>query len=152
MKTAIVTALKNTFSGTPWYGESFWSVIASLEYHDLNKTTPSGKSIGHVLNHILAWRTYALEQLSGNKDYYLEVGSIQDWDITKNFDSDSCHILLTAIKNNQEKLIQAISSLPEQHLKHKVPGKKYTFYDLILGIRDHDIYHLGQISLIKNNL
>lgn len=149
MKTALLTALKDAFSGTPWYGESIWSVISLLNTSDLNKTTSSGKSIGHILSHILAWRTYALEQLSGNKTYHLEVGSTQDWDTTRYFNGKDYQALLTAIQTNQEKLIQTISIFPEERLLHKVPGKNYTFYSLINGLREHDIYHLGQINLLK---
>jgi hypothetical protein len=37
----------------------------------------------------------------------------------------------------------------DSYLTEIVPGRDYDFYTLIHGIIHHDIYHSGQVSMIK---
>ena len=44
---------------------------------------------------------------------------------------------------------EAIASIPESKLNVKPPTSKYTNTAIIYGIANHDIYHAGQIQLLK---
>ena len=46
-------------------------------------------------------------------------------------------------------LRQAVAALSDAHLDAIPEGSKTTTIDLILGIARHDIYHAGQIQLLK---
>ena len=46
-------------------------------------------------------------------------------------------------------LRQALSRFPEDRLNETVPGKEFPFYVLIHGAVQHDLYHAGQIVLLK---
>jgi hypothetical protein len=54
---------------------------------------------------------------------------------------------------SQNALVEAIKNFPEERLGELVPNAthKYTFYTLIHGVIHHDIYHLGQIALLKKS-
>jgi uncharacterized damage-inducible protein DinB len=58
------------------------------------------------------------------------------------------------LKSSQNDLVETIKKFPEERLGEIVPeGEyKYTFYTLIHGIIQHDVYHLGQIGYIKKLL
>jgi len=32
---------------------------------------------------------------------------------------------------------------------HQVPGKRYDFYHMLHGIAQHELYHAGQIAILK---
>jgi hypothetical protein len=49
----------------------------------------------------------------------------------------------------QRQLRAAIAALPESRLQAVESGKKATNIWLITGIAAHDLYHAGQIQLIK---
>jgi uncharacterized damage-inducible protein DinB len=61
---------------------------------------------------------------------------------------------LMALDESQTELLNRIEKLDATKLQDIVPheGYKYTFYTLIHGIIHHDIYHIGQVSLIKKAL
>lgn len=150
MKKTSMAAYHEVFSGSPWYGDALWPVISALSVQDFNKSTPQGKRVGHIIEHMLAWRNFVLHQLMGQSDYRLEVNSTADWDLSKEFTSTSRQALLDAFEINHQLLINAIEAFSEDKIYQMVPNKPYSFIVMIMGIRDHDIYHLGQINLLIN--
>jgi uncharacterized damage-inducible protein DinB len=54
------------------------------------------------------------------------------------------------LRTEHEKLLRAIASVPPSRLQRKPRGKgKWTLGELILGIAQHDAYHVGQIQMLK---
>ena len=47
------------------------------------------------------------------------------------------------------RLRETIAALPERALEQRLKGKRYTAAFTIRGIAAHDLYHAGQIQLIK---
>jgi DinB family protein len=47
------------------------------------------------------------------------------------------------------RLRETIAALPERALEQRLAGKRYTAAFTIRGIAAHDLYHAGQIQLIK---
>jgi len=46
-------------------------------------------------------------------------------------------------------LREAVARTPETRLSQRAPGSPFTYADLIAGIAAHDLYHAGQIQLLK---
>jgi hypothetical protein len=58
---------------------------------------------------------------------------------------------LQQLDASQAQLIAAFETFPPGKLHEQVPGSKeaFTFYSILHGIIHHDLYHAGQIMLIK---
>jgi uncharacterized damage-inducible protein DinB len=143
----IVSLLRRAFEKNAWYGPSLKEVLSGVSGDDATQRIGDSHSIIELVNHIISWKIFVIEKLKGNTDYKVDELSnfprIDDWDSTlKNLDSV------------QAQLLAAISELNTERLEEKVPheGYQYTFYALLHGIIHHDIYHIGQISLIKKTL
>ncbi len=57
-----------------------------------------------------------------------------------------------AIENliqSKKNLRQSISQLSEQRLEEILPGKGYSIYFLLHGVIQHNLYHAGQIAVLK---
>jgi hypothetical protein len=39
--------------------------------------------------------------------------------------------------------------LSDKRLRDQVPGKPYNFYHMFHGIAQHELYHAGQIAILK---
>jgi len=52
-------------------------------------------------------------------------------------------------KRTHETLVRAVAALPESRHSDRVPGKRYDFYHLLHGIAQHELYHAGQIAVLK---
>jgi uncharacterized damage-inducible protein DinB len=90
-----------------------------------------------------SWRKYVIHQLQGAHAYTvtdsMNFPQATDWNKVK-----------AELQENQEELLKAIAAFPAEKLSELVPHPtyRYTYYTLIHGVIHHDIYHIGQISLI----
>jgi hypothetical protein len=46
-------------------------------------------------------------------------------------------------------LVETVAGLPEARLWERCPGKRYDLYHLLHGIAQHELYHAGQIAILK---
>ncbi|MGB0110423.1 MAG: DinB family protein, partial [Terriglobales bacterium] len=59
---------------------------------------------------------------------------------------------LAQVRRGHEELVAAVASLPDSRLEDVVPGKEgahYNFYYMLHGVVQHELYHAGQIALLK---
>ena len=45
-----------------------------------------------------------------------------------------------------------MAGLSDSRLRDRVPGKRYDFYHMLHGIAQHELYHAGQIAILKKAL
>lgn len=54
------------------------------------------------------------------------------------------------LKTEHQRLVAAVASVPPRRYGEVLPGgKQWTVGELILGIAQHDAYHVGQIQMLK---
>jgi hypothetical protein len=56
---------------------------------------------------------------------------------------------VASTKRKHDSLVKTVAALPEARLRDRVPGKRYDFYHLLHGIAQHELYHAGQIAILK---
>ncbi len=140
--------LENTFEGKPWYGRSLMDILREIA-PDTAHQVLRGRSILRLGRHLLAWRVFTLEKLRGNAEYDIEIGGEGDWPSDPGMDWPA---LLDALRDNQAQLLAALRQFPEANLLERVPGRNFRYSFLLEGVVQHDIYHLGQIALLKQLL
>lgn len=106
-------------------------------------------NIWELAVHCAYWKYSVCRRLSG-----LPKGSFPlkgtDWfprpqqGIGKEWKSD-----LDLLRESHERLVEAVSGFNEIHFGHVPKGSGTTFRDLTIGAVAHDLYHAGQIQLLK---
>src|SRR5436190_24209291 len=94
-----------------------------------------------------SWRVFATKRLQGDDDY-----QVSD---DLNFpEPGPWNQALKDLRESQAGLIEAAKKFPDGRLGELVPSKtqKYTYYTLLHGIAQHDVYHAGQIMLIRRSV
>lgn len=149
MKTTdFINHLQQVYEGDPWYGASI-SDILTQQFVDPNFSINGGNSIGQIIEHMLAWRAFTIEKLKENKDF--DITPETDWHKGKTYTNEEFSMLADKFKDSHKKLIKLIAQHDnDEWLQQKVPGRGYTFEYLMEGIIEHDIYHLGQVSLLRS--
>jgi hypothetical protein len=60
------------------------------------------------------------------------------------WESDRAHL-----KGWHARLLEAAGSFPAERLDERVGTREWSYRDFILGAAAHDVYHAGQIQLLK---
>jgi uncharacterized damage-inducible protein DinB len=143
----IVALYQSVYDGNPWIDITILEVVKDIDYNDaLKKIRPDFNSIWEIVNHIISWRKNVLQRVQGkilitpNHNYFETVTetSQEDWQNT-----------LKKLEESQQEWIQFLGSFDKTDFEKIYPNNGMTYYEHIHGIMQHDIYHLGQIVILK---
>jgi hypothetical protein len=140
----LTSLLKRTFDKGAWHGPSVKEVLKDITPELAERRLASTHSISELVAHMISWRLYTISRLEGNNGF--TVSDDMNFPKGKNWTQ-----LLGELEETQVKLLEAVDKFPIYKLNELVPvsEQNYTFYTLINGIIHHDVYHAGQIMLIK---
>ena len=140
----ITRLLEKTFDRQPWYGSSVMEILKTVNPLIVNQRIGETHSIAELVEHMISWRTFATKRLQGEEAFQVN-------DATNFPSSHTWEDTLKRLHQSQEELLKATKQFPEERLNELVPGNqfRYTYYTLLHGIIQHDVYHLGQIALLK---
>ncbi len=142
----ILELLKSTFEKKAWYGPSLKEALKDITPEQGSYRINNTHSIIELVAHITAWRTFVTKKLEGDLEYK----------VTNELNFPTPTTWETAIQDLEEsqvKLMAAIRNFDSSLLHDSVPNSSYgyTFFTLLHGIIHHDVYHTGQIVLIKKS-
>ena len=106
-------------------------------------------SIWELVLHIAAWDGAALRRLGGAA---VELSDAENFPAVKNASDAAWREALAQVRRVHEDLVKTVAALPDSRLDEVVPGKEgayYTFYYMLHGVVQHELYHAGQIALLK---
>jgi uncharacterized damage-inducible protein DinB len=152
--THINQLLTASYDGEPWHGNSLQTILRGVAPGiAFVKTEPLPYSIANLVAHLTQWRRFVAEKLKGNDDFSIQLNSPEDWPELV----VGPHVwegLLANLAQSQADLAAQLALLPDTRLDELVPSKKirYTYRDMLMGLVSHDVYHSGQIALLKKLL
>jgi uncharacterized damage-inducible protein DinB len=141
-KEIIIKQIERIFHGPAWHGPSVMEVLSAIKEENKNAAHKNSHSIVELVGHITAWRKFVIEQLKGNNNY--RVSEEMNFPTPTNLSET-----LDELKSTQAELVKCISNFPEERFTEKVLGKPFSYQTMLHGILHHDLYHIGQISLLN---
>ena len=145
----ITEHLKECFDGKPWYGISVMEKLDVIPWEIVNENKYGRKSIAVLVQHIINWRIFVLRKLKDDVTYDLKIDGPNDWSTIQVNSLHEWDELRIHLQHTQKELLEILSGATDELLEKKVPGKKYTFGNVLPSITQHDIYHLGQIAMLN---
>lgn len=145
----LVKALEGNINGKPWFGNNLVSQLNGINAEKASIFPDKlNHSIAEIICHMMAWRLFIIEKLNGNAEY--EVWETElDWVKIENLTEAEWQKILAQLADNQTLLLETISQKAEKLLDQKVDNRAYNFRLMLNGIIQHDIYHIGQISIAR---
>lgn len=108
-------------------------------------------SIAELIAHVIYWRTPLIKALQGKKDYKGSVEHPDNWRSPEQLKAKGWKELLKEFDESQHTMLSLLrNAKPEFFTSEYAPGRTWSF--VVEGIVQHDIYHLGQIALVKKML
>jgi uncharacterized damage-inducible protein DinB len=143
----LASQLRRSYEGQAWHGPSLRELLEGVTSEQAAAKPISGAhSIWELVLHVTAWEQAALGFLEGKK--YETLAGEKDWPPVQ----ETWQAALDAFGSASHALVAAIRAMPEEKLNESAGGAEYNFYFLLHGVVQHNLYHAGQIALLKRAL
>jgi uncharacterized damage-inducible protein DinB len=146
----LLSVIDDAYSGKSWQGPNLKGSIRGLSAEEAAwRPRPDRHNIWELVLHSAYWKyTIKRKLLNEKRGSFPLKGS--NWFVRP-------HDLTAAAWKEDQRLLeeihrdlrQAIAALKPRVLNRKLAGSKHKYAKLIYGVAAHDIYHTGQITLIK---
>jgi len=143
----IADQLRRAFKGGAWHGPALLELL-----EDVDAATAAAKPLGNVHSiwelvlHIAAWDGAELKRLSGKKCQLKGPANFPPVSVPT---EAAWRKAIAETKRTHDALVETVAALSDARLRDRVPGKRYDFYHMLHGIAQHELYHAGQIALLK---
>ena len=142
--------IRRAFEGSAWHGDSILELLA-----DVNAKTAGARpikdahSIWAILLHIAAGDDVVTRRAGGTA---VTLADAQNFPAVTDSSEAAWNQAIETTKKTHHELIRTVAAFPDSRLAEQVPGKTqnyYNFYYMFSGIVQHELYHAGQIALLK---
>ena len=148
--TRIADQLRRAFHGDAWHGDSVFEILGGVTATQAAKRPiPGAHSIWELVLHIAAWDGAVLRRIGGVE---VKLSDAENFPPVTDTSEAAWRQALAEMRRVHEELITDVAALPDYRLEQPVPGKEgahYTFYYMLHGVVQHELYHAGQIALLK---
>jgi uncharacterized damage-inducible protein DinB len=139
--------LNRSFRGEAWHGPCLQDLLSDVSSKQASAHPIEGAhGIWEIVLHITAWIDAARRRLAGEP---FEPSPAQDWPVVADEGEAAWKIVLGNLEGAHEKLRGAVAALDPARLDERCPGKPYSIYFLLHGVIQHNLYHAGQIAILK---
>ena len=140
------------YGESPWYGDSIQQIVNQVtEEAAFWQPTKNAHSIAQIVWHMVYWRHALIKRLEGDVAYKPSMKSEDNWSINENIKNSSWGKIKELLAESQEKIITLLKK-QDDSLLDKAYSEKASYLDVINGIFQHDLYHLGQIAYLNKML
>jgi uncharacterized damage-inducible protein DinB len=145
---------KRAFEGEAWHGPSVLSLLEGVTAQQAAAHPIAGAhSIWELTLHIAAWESACLRRLQGDR---AQLSDDEDWPKMKDTSEDAWVLACDHLRAGHQALLDAIATLDESRLDRPIiddPTTSFsTVYVTLHGGVQHDLYHAGQIAILKKAL
>lgn len=139
--------LRRAFEGSAWHGPALLELLEDVDAATASaKPVPTVHSIWELVLHIGAWDGAALRRLGGTE---CQLTGPANFPPVVAFNKAAWQKAIAETKRTHDNLVKTVGGLSESRLRDRVPGKRYDFYHMLHGIAQHELYHAGQIAILK---
>jgi len=147
---SIVAQIDEAFDRRSWHGTNLRGSLRGMTAAGAAWRPGAGRhNAWEITLHAAYWKYAAWRRLTGEKrGAFARPGS--NWFPTPAPASESAWRKDVALLQQYHRVLRAaVRQLSDEDLERRAPGSKETIGRLVRGIAAHDLYHAGQIQLMK---
>jgi uncharacterized damage-inducible protein DinB len=143
----ILNQLERAFEGEAWHGPSVLEALEGVSWKEAHeKAIPTAHSIWELVLHITAWEDTVRRRLLGESP---QITDEQNFPTIEKPSAASWQEALDALRAGHLLLAEVAGRITDDQLDQAPSNRTTTRYILLHGIIQHDIYHAGQIAILK---
>ena len=149
----LLQMLDEAYEKKTWHGPNLRGSLRGLSAKEAAWRPGTNRhNIWEIAVHCAYWKYTVRRRLLGEKRGSFPLKGSNWFARMDALDDDSWKSDMQLLVECHRSMRDAVASFPESKLYVKTPNSKYTNVAVISGIANHDIYHAGQIQLLKRLL
>ena len=141
--------ISRAFRGESWHGPSVLEVLAGVSAEDAAAHPIAGAhSIWEIVLHLTSGYVLVLRRVRGEG---AQLSPEEEWPPVPEFSSEAWRESQHTLDQLNQQLQSAVRAFPAERLSQEL-GSQYTAYTQFCGTPQHDLYHAGQIVILKKAL
>jgi uncharacterized damage-inducible protein DinB len=153
----LVDLMRRIHNGDPWHGSSTLDLLEGVTAKQAAaKPVPGAHAIWEIVGHLIGYHVEVRRRLLEGNPREPDEG---DWPPPVKDTSDGAwKKTIDRFGRSYEDLLKTVSELPASRLEENMGsrdralGTGVPIYVLVHGLMHHDVYHAGQIGLLKRAL
>lgn len=147
---ALVDLLDEAFDRRSWHGTNLRGAVRGLSVDRAAWRPSDGRhNVWELVVHAAYWKYAVRRRLTGEKRGSFPLKGSNFWVRPVRGDAAEWKADVRLLVEQHRLLRSAVLAVPVQRLSKKAPGSTFTHAALIRGAAAHDLYHAGQIQLLK---
>ncbi|MGA8439501.1 MAG: DinB family protein [Candidatus Sulfotelmatobacter sp.] len=143
----IAEQLRRAFEGDAWHGPALLELLQDVDAAPAAaKPLPDVHSIWELVMHVAAWDEAAFRRIGGET---VQLTGVANFPVVPKPTEAAWRKAVAQAKRTHDVLVKTVKALPESRLRDRVPGKKYDFCFMLHGVAQHELYHAGQIAILR---
>ncbi len=147
---SFILLLDEGFNKAAWHGPNLLGSLRGVTVRELlHRPRPEGHNAWELAVHCAYWKYAVRNKLIGGKRNSFPLQGSNFFPRDRGLDLVDWKKDLALLKRQHTALKATILGLDLSALDHRVKGSRHTVRRMVQGVAAHDIYHAGQISLLK---
>ncbi len=139
--------LRRAFFAEAWHGPAVMEVLANVTADmAASRPLPGAHSIWELVLHIAAWERIVTDRIEGR---YEQPSDEEDWPPVTDTSEVAWEKAVQLLNDNHRRLEDVVGAMDDDLLHQAIPDWEFTRYFLLQGAIQHDLYHAGQMALLK---
>ena len=140
--------LRRAFEGDAWHGPALLELLADIDASKAAaRPIKDAHSIWELVLHIAAWDDAVNRRIVLGKA--LQLNDEENFPAVTDSSAAAWKKAVDHAKQAHVQLLKTVEALPDQRLTEQVPGKSYDIRFMLEGVAQHELYHAGQIAILK---
>jgi uncharacterized damage-inducible protein DinB len=146
----ILGQIEGSFEPGAWHGPSIRELLTGVTAAlAAERIAPGAHSIWELVVHIAAWENAARRMAEGESG---DVPEERNFPALPGVSEAAWQTAIATLNAEHAALLDAVARLVDRQLDESVAGRSFSLYFLLHGVVQHNLYHAGQIALLKRVL
>jgi DinB superfamily len=148
--TILLVLLDEAYDRRSWHGTNLRGSVRGLSREAAAwRPGPDRHNIWELVVHAAYWKYAVRRRLTGEKRGSFPLAGSNFWPRPVEGTEVEWKRDITLLAQQHAALKSAVAAFPQTRLTRLAPGSPFTFAALVRGAAAHDLYHAGQIQLLK---
>lgn len=150
MTRVLLALLDEAFDRRSWHGTNLRGSIRGLTPAIASRRPAPGRhNVWEVAVHAAYWKYAVRRRLTGGERGSFPLEGSNWWPRPSQGGAAEWKRDVALLGSEHRKLRAAVAAFPERRWSRRAPGSPFTYGALVRGAAGHDLYHAGQIQLLK---